>query len=418
MTTIDATALTLDVFSLSGIGQFGTSTPRSLALAPGNYRFGTLFGPGFEFLVTGTGTVDYDPGLTFLSGAGTAELKVNGCQIQVDAAALTFDQFSLLDTASGLGEFFSTGTVQTLTLIPGDYRFGTLFGPIFLFSVTGTGTVDHDPGLTFLSGAGTAELKVNGCPIQVDATALTFDQFSLFDTGSGLGRFFPTGAVQTLTLIPGNYQFGTLFGPTFVFSVTGTGTVDHDPGLIFLSGTGTAVLKVDGCPIQVDATALTLDQFSLSDTGSGLGRLFLTTQVQTLTLIPGDYHLGTLFGPTFMFSVTGTGTVSYDPALTFLSGAGTTFLTVNGFLLSVDATHLTLPSFTLNDSGSGLGEPFVTTSRQCVTLLPGPYAFTCGFSFGFAVTGTGVFDYDPGFASCVKGLGTQRLRVSCDPMVP
>jgi hypothetical protein len=154
------------------------------------------------------------------------------------------------------------------------------------------------------------------------------------------------------------------------------------------------------------------------ETGSGLTEFFPTGTVKTLTLIPGDYQLGTLFGPTFVFSVTGTGTVDHDSSLTFLSGKDTTLLTVNGFLLSVDATHLTLPSFTLNDSGSGLIEPLATASHQCVTLIPGPYGFTCGFSFRFSVTGTGVFDYDTSLVACVGGLGTQRLRVSCDPKGP
>ena len=61
MITIDATVLTLDLFHLSGIGQFETRTTQVLALAPGTYRFGTLFGSSFDFLVTETGTVDYDP---------------------------------------------------------------------------------------------------------------------------------------------------------------------------------------------------------------------------------------------------------------------------------------------------------------------------------------------------------------------
>jgi hypothetical protein len=249
--------------------------------------------------------------------------------------------------------------------------------------------------------------------ITIDATALTLDSFYL----SGIGQF-ETQTPQALTLAPGAYQLGTLFGPSFDFLVTGAGTVDYAPGLTFLSGAGTTVLRVNGCQIQVDATALTLDQFSLFDTASGLGKYFPTGTVQTLTLIPGAYQLGTLFGPAFVFSVTGTCTVDYAPGLTFLSGAGTALLEVNGFLLSVDATRLTLPSFNLNDSASGLGKSLATAAHQCVTLIPGPYVFVCGFSFQLSVTGAGVFDYDPGFVGCVKGLGIQRLRVFCDPTGP
>jgi hypothetical protein len=93
-------------------------------------------------------------------------------------------------------------------------------------------------------------------------------------------------------------------------------------------------------------------------------------------------------------------------------------LEVNGLLLMVDATRLKLSSFTLNDSGSGLGEPFPTAVHQCVILIPGTYVFRRGFYFGFSVTGAGMFDYDPAFAACVAGLGTQRLRITCDPTNP
>lgn len=179
MITIDATALTLDLFNLSGIGQFQTRTPQVLTLATGAYRFGTLFSPGFEFSVMADGSVDYDPELTFLSGAGTANLKVIGCRIQVDATALVFNRFSLFDTGSGLGKFFSTGSIQTLTLVPGNYRFGSLFNPTFEFTVSRTGAVNYHANHTFLSGTGTTALKVIDCRIRKDSTELTRKSFVL-----------------------------------------------------------------------------------------------------------------------------------------------------------------------------------------------------------------------------------------------
>ncbi|HEU4387745.1 MAG TPA: hypothetical protein VFV34_08110 [Blastocatellia bacterium] len=65
MITIDATPLTLDLFTITGIVQFETRSTHMLTLAPGSYRFGTLFGPTFEFSVTPAGTVAFDAGLTF-----------------------------------------------------------------------------------------------------------------------------------------------------------------------------------------------------------------------------------------------------------------------------------------------------------------------------------------------------------------
>lgn len=112
-----------------------------------------------------------------------------------------------------------------------------MFGPTFSFSVTAAGAVSYDPTLTFLSGAGTTTtLKVNGFQIKVDATPLTFNQFRLGDPGSVMSEFLAATRIQPVTLIPGSYVFGTLFGPAFVFSVTGAGTVAYDAGLNFLSG--------------------------------------------------------------------------------------------------------------------------------------------------------------------------------------
>ena len=220
-----------------------------------------------------------------------------------------------------------------------------------------------------------------GREIRVDATALTHGQFSLFDSGRGLGRYFASGAPQTLTLIPGRYRFGTLFGPTFDFSVDARFALALDSRPGFVTGAGTSTLVVAGCAIEFDATSLTLDQFSLFDAGRGLGRFFPTTSVQPLRLIPGRYRFGTLFGATFEFTVGTDCTVVYDAGLTFLSGAGSATLEVDGFLVNIDARRLGSRSFSLADSGSGLSVPFPAAGQHCISRIPGNYVFSSGFSF-------------------------------------
>ena len=421
--SVDATALTFEAFGLydsaSGLTRYFSSTSvQVVRLIPGRYRFGTLYGAAFEFSITDSCTVDYDSSLTFLAGAGTPALTVFGCEISVDATALTFESFGLYDSASGLTRYFASTSAQVVRLIPGRYRFGTLYGAAFEFSVTDSCTVDYDPSLTFLSGAGTPALTVFGCEISVDATALTFESFGLYDSASGLTRYFSSTGVQVVRLIPGRYRFGTLYGAAFEFSVTDSCTVDYDSSLTFLSGAGTPALTVFGCEISVDATALTFEAFGLYDSASGLTRYFSSTSVQVVRLIPGRYRFGTLYGAAFEFSITDSCTVDYDSSLTFLSGAGTPALTVFGFLVNVDARSLPASFFTLGDSASGLTVSRSTTASQCVTLIPGSYVFTCGFTFGFLITAGGTFDYDPAFLRCVTGLGRQHLRVFCDSTGP
>jgi hypothetical protein len=64
--------------------------------------------------------------------------------------------------------------------------------------------------------------------------------------------------------------------------------------------------------ITIDATALSLGQFLLSDTDSGLGETLPTATVHALNLIPGSYRL--LTETTTEFLITMTGVFDYIPA--------------------------------------------------------------------------------------------------------
>jgi len=329
---VDATALSLPEFhvrdsdSSNGV-TLSKGTVKTLALLPGAYVFGTFWNPVFKFSVTPAGTVEYAPELTFLSGAGTALLEVRGMKILVDATALSLPEFHVHDSVSSDGVTLSKGLPQTLTLIPGTYLFGTFWDSAFKFSVTPAGTVEYAPELAFLSGNGTDMLEVHGVRIQVDATALSLPEFHVRDSASSNGVTLSKGSVQTLTLIPGTYLFGTYWNSVFKFSVTPAGTVEYAPELAFLSGTGTAVLEVRGVKIQVDATALTAE-FQVRDSASSLTKNLSAGVIHELTLIPGLYRLITVDGPVFEFSVSGTGTVEYSPGLPLVSGAGSSVLTV------------------------------------------------------------------------------------------
>lgn len=335
--------------------------------------------------------------------------------ITVDARALSFVQFNLTHTSSGFVETLATANTHSLDLRPGRYKFGTLFGPAFIFDVTAAGTVVYDPNLTFLLGMNSNVLKVNGFAIHIDATALTLDHFSLSEIDSGMGETLPTAMVHSVNLLPGKYKFGTLFGPTFLFLLTAEGNVAFDPALAFLDGAGTDRLIVRGFAIHIDATTLTLDQFALTETNSGLGTILATGIVQSVALLPGDYRFGTLFGPVFAFAVSTDGKVALGPDLNFLSGAGSTVLTVRGFPLEIDATSLGSDPVTLTEANSGLSETLTTATVNSVHLIPGSYRLTTGIINEFIVTRAGVFDYIPTQAPSLRGRNTNRLGVLRNP---
>jgi hypothetical protein len=163
--TIDATALRWRTFFVSDTGQFSGDKPQIIELAEGTYTFGTLGTPSFLFSVTAAGTVDYPPGPLdgFVEGRGTTTLVVKGLEIKIDARPLAMPSFWLLDSGSDLSLQRPADVENTLRLIPGGYRFGTLVNSAFLFDVTAAGTVDYPvtPTIPYPAGRGSATLQVN-----------------------------------------------------------------------------------------------------------------------------------------------------------------------------------------------------------------------------------------------------------------
>lgn len=161
-------------------------------------------------------------------------------------------------------------------------------------------------------------------------------------------------------------------------------------------------------PITFDARALSPTEFNIDAGGSGGGD---TTQVTTLGLSPGQH---TFCAPPsqacFVFTVTSAGTVDFSAAFdSFVSGRGTSTLTVVGVPIRFDATSLSADQFNLNFSSSLVGSTASVTTFQ---LLPGEYQFcappsqTC---FAFTVTPSGTVDYDASLDGYLAGRGTDTL---------
>ncbi len=333
---IDATALSAGAFNLNFGSAGGGSTDQiiSLPLLPGNYSFHAPASNAtaqFDFIVTSSGTVDFDPGLDgYVSGRDTSTLTVSGFPITIDATALSASGFNLNFGTAGGG---AMNTVTTLQLLPGNYSFHAPASNAtaqFDFIVTSSGTVDFDPGLDgYVSGRGTSTLTISGFPITINATALSASGFNLNFGAAGGGA---TNEVTTLHLLPGAYSFhapASNATAQFDFTVTSSGTVDFDPGLDgYVSGRGTNMLTISGFPITINATALSATTFNLDFGSAGGGS---TSQVTTLRLLPGGYsfHAPASSAVVFTFIVTSIGTVDYDASFDGLvSGRGTNTLVV------------------------------------------------------------------------------------------
>jgi hypothetical protein len=184
-------------------------------------------------------------------------------------------------------------------------------------------------------------------------------------------------------------------------------------------------------PITIDATPLYHEspiphheQLSLARGGNAGTDWFQTKEIQHVLLEPDKYRfqIGSGLFAAFNFSVTPEGLVDYDTSFdNFISGRGTSQLTLKGVEVSFDRSYLTGPVLYLIEL-AWQSDP-ITTNRP-VTLLPAEYSLIVGSgmraSFNFELKGDGTFalNKDPtyeinpndGSGGFLKGGGTNKLE--------
>jgi hypothetical protein len=172
--------------------------------------------------------------------------------------------------------------------------------------------------------------------------------------------------------------------------------------------------------IEIDATQLVYRDFVIP----GKTGWISSRQVQTLALEPGEYNFQIASGyfADFTFLVTSKGAVDYDPKFgAFLSGKGTSKLTIPGLVVTLDARYL---------SGSGVllvipatNEDWITY-KTCRMVPASSYSVQQGSgevtSFSFKIEAGppssdgishGVFVYDEKlYGGFVAGNGTSTLE--------
>ena|SRR5436190_8045583 len=168
-------------------------------------------------------------------------------------------------------------------------------------------------------------------------------------------------------------------------------------------------------PIQIDATELVYRYFLIP----GVTPNWISSRtIQTLALEPGTYNfqVGSGYYTDFTFSVASAGTVDYDTNFdAFLTGRGSSTLTIVGFRVTLDARYL---------SGSGilLVVPLTNddwiTYKTCQMVPASSYSVQQGsgevtsFAFKLELDGTFSYDscYDGGNGGFLVGNGTSTLE--------
>lgn len=134
-----------------------TNTRQTLRLLPGRYTFYGAGATGVPITFDPTGTIDYDPQYTYVSGRGTNTLILSGLLITVDATRLNTQAFGITPATGWL----DARRPQTFRLLPGSYHFYVAYVRYFAVTLTTAGTFDYDPTLAGVSGRGTATLTIN-----------------------------------------------------------------------------------------------------------------------------------------------------------------------------------------------------------------------------------------------------------------
>lgn len=127
------------------------------------------------------------------------------------------------------------------------------------------------------------------------------------------------------------------------------------------------------------------------------------------------FQVGSALVATFNWGVSDTGTMTYQSAYsTFLAGAGTTTLVVNGLTVNENATDLHGAFYTLGLNVAG--PSYSSSAVQALHLVPGPYEFWTADNnppkFQWVVNNDGTVGFTPGIPHpCAWTSGPNTLVV-------
>ena len=303
--SFDATALSLQNLAIIGSGNYGfpftSDHATSFTLLPRDTYLLNSAGDNIYFTVTLDGNIGFGSELDgFLDGRDTPSLVVRGFAISFDATSLSLQNLAIIGSGN-FGFSFTSDNATSFTLLPRDTYLLNSAGDNIYFTVTLDGKIGFDSELDgFLDGRDTPSLVVRGFDISFDATALSLQNLAI--VGSGNYRFpFTSDNATSFTLLPRDTYLLTSAGDNIYFTVDPEGNIGFGSELDgFLDGRGTPGITVQGFEISVDATALSVQNASI--TGTGNYRFpFISNHPSTFTLIPRASYLFTATSDNFLF---------------------------------------------------------------------------------------------------------------------
>jgi len=260
----------------------------------------------------------------------------------------------------------------------------------------------------------------------VDATNLSAAFFNIKNDPTTQSFNFSNNGVKDLNLTTGNYLFCAPYNRYCLpFSVDSSGDFQYDSSVdAYFEGAGTKALVVTGLEITLETSALSHYRFNLKDElehQSVIG--YNNNGSQTATLLPGDYFFCAPYHTNCLpFSVEvdpngPDGLISYaTPFDTWLSGIGTSTLTVTGFDFTLETSALSHTRFNImNETLNSMIVGYNNNGTQAVNVLPGNYAFCAPYNtncIAFSMSSSGVITYDASLDDFFDGNNSTTLTVT------
>ncbi len=225
--------------------------------------------------------------------------------------------------------------------------------------------------------------------ITIDAAALTAPQIQVRQGSEIIGTLDTTPTNPVVPLTPGVYSLRsaltlevTTTAGSIDFEVLPDGTLEYDSSLnSVLSGRGGSTLTVIGVPLTIDATDLVTPDFTPNFSMHGVVTTVPVGPAATpVMVLPGqnEFHMtGQIPNFGFFFDVPPDGLINLDgldvDLKTYVTGDGTSTLTVTGVDITIDTSNLTAPDFGFKALGPGfprfLEEYSYDSCRMGITSL-------------------------------------------------
>ncbi len=366
----------LPALTASYTGFVNGDNAASLTTAPTLITTGTASSPAGSYPITASGAVDANYTISYVAGSLTIG-KAN-LTITADNQSIIHGAAIPALTASYNG-FVNGDNVASLTTAPTVTTTGTSASPAGNYPITASGAVDPNYNISYV--AGTLAIGKSALVVTVNNQTSTYGSAIPALTVSYAG-FVNGDNASSLTTAPIITTTGTASSPAGIYPISASGAVDPNYNITYVAGTltiGQAALTITA-DNQSSVYGGAIPALTASYSGFVNG-----DNTASLTTAPAITTAGTSSSPAGTYTITASGAVDANYAITYIAGT----LTIGKVPLTITANDQTttyglpLPTFTATYTGFVNGDnaaslttaPSITTTATSTSPV-GTYPIT------------------------------------------